>query len=199
MRPPLRTIGRVFTCVCIAVLLATSSARAQRTPTNVPTGAAGGDLAGTYPNPSVAKIQGTAVSAAVPTPGQVLTFDGRGWAPATASVGGGSPCAGCVVAFANIRAAPAGPGLYGTVPASCSFFGPKSANVIACTAISDQAMVITIAGVNYTETNYVTLVTPTSHPAVASAGAYASSGHLFIGVSSGGRGADVMFVTFKAP
>ena len=45
-------------------------------------GVAGGDLSGNYPNPAVAKLQGTAVSSTAPTNGQVLAFNGTSWAPA---------------------------------------------------------------------------------------------------------------------
>ena len=53
-----------------------------------PNGSATGDLGGTYPAPSVAKLQGYSVSATSPSIGQILQWGGDSWLPAAIPQGG---------------------------------------------------------------------------------------------------------------
>ncbi|WP_157678744.1 tail fiber domain-containing protein [Bdellovibrio bacteriovorus] len=55
---------------------------ARLTDARTPKGAAGGDLSGTYPAPSVVALQGVAVSNSAPASGNYLKYNGAQWAPA---------------------------------------------------------------------------------------------------------------------
>jgi hypothetical protein len=88
------------------------------------TAAAGGDLSGNYPNPTVAKLQGQAVSSAAPGTGQVLTWNGTTWV-ATAPAAGGSGGGGVLFYFN-----------YGTNPDAPAPSGAKELGRVAEVALT---------------------------------------------------------------
>lgn len=55
-----------------------------------PIGPASGDLADSYPSPTVVKIQNRTVASTAPTTGQALVWDGSAWSPGTVA-GSGAP------------------------------------------------------------------------------------------------------------
>ncbi len=106
-------------------------------PTSLPpSGIAGGDLSGSYPNPAVSKIQNIAVSNTAPVNGQVLKFNGTQWVPAADDVASGS---------GSNPIGPAGGDLSGNYPdpniANGAVTSPKIANgSIVTPKLADDAV-----------------------------------------------------------
>jgi hypothetical protein len=126
-------------------------------PTSLPpNGTAGGDLTGSYPNPTLNKIQGVNVTTTGATSGQVLKFNGTSWIPGTDNTGsGGSNPTG-----------PAGGDLTGSYP------NPTINNgVITTTKLADNSVTTPkIVDASVTSAKLAAGVIPTSLPPTGAAG-----------------------------
>jgi hypothetical protein len=109
-----------------------------------PSGSAGGDLYGTYPNPSVGQMQGYPISTATPSIGQMLQWSGTAWCPANIPNGGSG--GGGLVYFLNYGVSADNPvaGLSGTLYE----LGRYSSNTLSAATFS-----------HVSQTNWVDLAT----------------------------------------
>ncbi|HET9744787.1 MAG TPA: hypothetical protein VFP97_03680 [Chitinophagaceae bacterium] len=126
-------------------------------PTSLPpNGTASGDLSGSYPNPTISKIQGVNLTTTGAANGQVLKFNGTGWVPGTDDTGsGGSNPTG-----------PAGGDLSGTYPNPIINNG-----AITSTKLADNSVTTSkIVDASVTSAKLAAGVIPTSLPPNGSAG-----------------------------
>ena len=105
-----------------------------------PSGVAGGDLAGSYPSPTVDGLQGRAVVGTAPGYGQVLKWNGNQWAPANDSVGSGGGTVTSVGQTTGVICSPNPITTAGTVGLNVTYTDGRYVNVTGDSITDDLAV-----------------------------------------------------------
>lgn len=157
------------------------------TVTAVPSGSAGGDLSGTYPNPTVVKINGVALGSTTATSGNLLIGSGTQWV--TNAVSGDATLGSTgVVTFATVNS---NVGTFGSATQVAQITVNAKGLVTAASNVSISGITTNVnqntssatlaAGSRYATNNGASLVTYT-----IPAGAAVGDTYIVVGGSSGG-------------
>ena len=150
-----------------------------------PTGSASGDLSGTYPSPTVAKLQGRGVSVTAPADGQVLRYNNGSsqWEPYNLGIGDLKTNAGTPQFISA------------SCTASQTLIWSSVTNTFQCTNIAINAS--QVSGLSITETdpkvgmNTTNYLSKWNGSALVASGVVESGGNIGIGTSAPTKALDV--------